>query len=155
MYSRTAEITRFTGNSITTTYNDRKPFVVPNSVVKNTDADGNVTYTPNTTPVDNDHMDDYYRAPALDRANVIDKSFIKLREVVVGYSFPQKVLENTFIQNLSISLIGRNLFLWTPKNNQFIDPETSTFGTDINGQFGEFSANPSTRSYGFSLKANF
>ncbi len=155
MYSRTAEITRFTGNSITTTYNDRKPFVVANSVVKNTDADGNVTYTPNTTPVDSDHMDDYYRAPANDRANVIDKSFIKLREVIIGYSFPQKMLEKTLIQNLSISLIGRNLFLWTPRNNQFIDPETSTFGTDLNSQFGEFSANPSTRSYGFSLKANF
>jgi len=155
MYSRTAEITRFTGNSITTTYNDRQPFIVPGSVVKTTNPDGSVTYAPNTTPVDSDHQDDYYSAVANDRANVIDKSFIKLREVILNYNFPAKMLEKTFIQNLSVSLIGRNLFLWTPRNNQFIDPETSTFGTDLQSQFGEFSANPSTRSYGFSLKANF
>ena len=155
MYSRTADITRFTGNSITTTYNDRQPFVVPGSVVKVTATDGTVTYVPNTTPVDIEHQDDYYSATALNRETVIDKSFIKLREVVIGYDFPRKLLGNAPIQSLSFSVIGRNLFLWTPKSNQYIDPETSTFGTDLRGQFGEFSSNPSTRSIGFSVKANF
>ncbi|WP_281336554.1 SusC/RagA family TonB-linked outer membrane protein [Flavobacterium eburneipallidum] len=155
MYSRTAEITRFTGNSITTTYNDRNPFIVPNSVVANTDGAGNVTYTPNTTPVDNEHMDNYYSAVALDRENVIDKSFVKLREVVLSYNLPSNILKGTGLNNLTVSIIGRNLFLWTPASNQYIDPEASTFGTDLEGQFGEFSANPSTRSLGFSLKANF
>lgn len=155
MYSRTADITRFTGNSITTVYNDRNPFIVPNSVVKNVAGDGTVTYTQNTTPVDVEHMDDYYRADALARANVIDKSFVKLREVVLSYKFPSEILQGTYIQGLSLSVIGRNLFLWTPRNNQFIDPEVSTFGNDLAGQFGEFSANPSTRSLGFSLKATF
>jgi TonB-linked SusC/RagA family outer membrane protein len=155
MYSRTADVTRFTGNSITTTYNDRQPFVVPGSVIKETAPDGSVTYTPNTVAVDTDHMDDYYSSSALSRATVIDKSFIKLREVILAYDFPKKYLDKTFIQGLTISLIGRNLFLWTPRSNQYIDPEVSTFGTDIQGQFGEFSANPSTRSMGFSLRANF
>jgi TonB-linked SusC/RagA family outer membrane protein len=155
MYSRTADITRFTGNSITTTYNDRQPFLVPNSVVRNTNAAGNVTYAPNTVAVDTEHMDDYYRAEALSRGDVIDKSFIKLREVVLSYTLPSKHLERTFIKGMSFSLIGRNLFLWTPRSNQYIDPEVSTFGTDLRGQFGEFSANPSTRSMGFSMRANF
>jgi len=155
MFSRTADITRFTGNSITTTYNDRQPFIVPNSVVKSTDGAGNVTYTPNITPVDNEHMDNYYDAEALGRENVIDKSFVKLREVVLSYNFPSTLLRNTGINNFSLSVIGRNLFLWTPESNQYIDPESSTFGTDLAGQFGEFSANPSTRSLGISLKANF
>lgn len=155
MYSRTADITRFTGNSITTVYNDRNPFIVPNSVVKNTAPDGTVTYSPNTTPVDVEHMDDYYRADANARYNVIDKSFVKLREVVLAYKFPSEILQNTYIQSLTFSVIGRNLFLWTPSSNQYIDPEVSTFGNDLAGQFGEFSANPSTRSLGFSLKATF
>jgi TonB-linked SusC/RagA family outer membrane protein len=155
MYSRTADITRFTGNSITTTYNDRQPFIVPNSVVKTIAGDGTASYSPNTTPVDRGHMDDYYRADALARATVIDKSYVKLREVVLSYKMPSKSLEGTFIQGLTFSVIGRNLFLWTPRSNQYIDPESSTFGTDLQGQFGEFSANPSTRSLGFSLKANF
>ena len=155
MYSRTADITRFTGNSITTMINNREPFIVPGSVIKNTAEDGTVTYTPNTTPVDVEHMDDYYRADALSRYTVIDKSFVKLREVVLSYTIPQKLLDKTFVQGLTFSLIGRNLFIWTPRSNQYIDPETSTFGTDLAGQFGEFSANPSTRSIGFSIKANF
>lgn len=155
MYSRTADITRFTGNSITTTYNDRQPFIVPGSVTRTDDGNGNFTYNPNTTPVTTEYMDDYYRADALSRSNVIDKSFVKLREVILSYSLPSKVLEGTFIEGLTFSVIGRNLFLWTPRSNQFIDPEASTFGTDIGGLFGEFSANPSTRSLGFSLKANF
>jgi TonB-linked SusC/RagA family outer membrane protein len=155
MFSRTANITRFTGNSITTIENDRQPFVVPNSVVRNISSTGVVSYSPNTTPVDTEHQDDYYRADALDRENVIDKSYVKLREVVLSYNFPSKLIKNTGISALTVSLIGRNLFLWTPKSNQYIDPETSTFGTDIRGQFGEFSANPSTKSLGFSLKVNF
>lgn len=155
MFSRTADITRFTGNSITTMINDRQPFIVPNSVIKNTDASGNVTYTPNTKPIDNAHMDDYYSASALDRENVIDKSFVKLREVVLSYNMPSKILKGTGINGINFSVIGRNLFLWTPKSNQYIDPEVSSFGTDLTGQFGEFSANPTTRSLGISLKANF
>ena len=155
MFSRTANITRFTGNSITTTYNDRQPFIVPNSVVQISNPDGTISYEPNTVAVDGAHMDDYYRADALAEYDVIDKSFVKLREVVLSYSFPQKMLEKTFINGLTLSLIGRNLFLWTPRSNQYIDPETSTFGTDLASQFGEFSANPSTRSMGFSIKANF
>lgn len=151
MYSRTADITRFTGNSITTMENGREPFIVPNSVIKNTDG----TYSPNTTPIDSEHMDDYYRADANARANVIDKSFIKLREVVLSYRLPSKWLEKAYVESLTFSVIGRNLFLWTPSSNQYIDPEASTFGNDLAGQFGEFSANPSTRSLGFSLKATF
>lgn len=155
MYSRTADITRFTGNSITTTYNDRQPFIVPNSVTRSVDGNGNTVYTPNDKPISGEYMDDYYRADANARANVIDKSFIKLREVVLSYKLPSKVLEGTFINALSMSIIGRNLFIWTPRSNQYIDPEVSTFGNDLSSQFGEFSANPSTRSIGFSLKANF
>ena len=135
--------------------NNRNPFIYPNSVVKTTDAGGTVTYSPNTTYIDNEHMDNYYSSDALSRANVIDRSFIKLREVVLSYNVPSKFLKATGLNNFSFSVIGRNLFLWTPASNQYIDPETSTFGTDLEGQFGEFSANPSTRSLGFSIKANF
>ena len=155
MYSRTASITHFTGNSITTTYNDRQPFIVPNSVQRVVNPDGSESFVENTIPVDGAHMDDYYRATALERSDVIDKSFVKLREVVLSYSLSDKILDQTPLDNLSISLIGRNLFVWTPKDNQFIDPETSTFGTDLTSQFGEFSANPSTRSIGFSIKTRF
>lgn len=155
MYSRTADITRFTGNSITTTYNDRQPFIIPNSVQKRIAEDGSVTYVENTTPVTQANMDDYYRSEALARTTVIDKSFTKLREVVLNYNFPSTITEKINVDQLSLSLIGRNLLIWTPSNNQFIDPEASTFGTDLQSQFGEFSANPSTRSIGLNIKTRF
>ncbi|MDX1760594.1 MAG: SusC/RagA family TonB-linked outer membrane protein [Christiangramia sp.] len=155
MYSRTADITRFTGNSVTTMYNDREPFIVPNSVQRRVSADGTITYVENTVPVSRANMDDYYSSEALGRATVIDKSFIKLREVVLNYNFPDKVVDRFSLDAFSVSVIGRNLFLWTPEENQFIDPEASTFGTDLESQFGEFSANPSTRSIGLSLKTRF
>ena len=114
MYSRTADITRFTGNSVTTMYNDREPFVIPNSVQRRIAEDGSITYVENTVPISRANIDNYYSSSAMDRHTVIDKSFMKLREVVLNYNFPQKFLEKTSLDALSVSLIGRNLFIWTP-----------------------------------------
>lgn len=157
MYSRTASITRFTGNSVTTTLNNREPYIIPGSVyITEVDDEGNPTaYQQNNTPIDKEHWDDYYRATANDRDLVFDKSFIKLREVTLGYRFPASIVDRTPLSDLSITVVGRNLLLFTPESNQYIDPEVSTFGTDLNSQFGEFSANPSTRSLGVTLKARF
>lgn len=155
MFSRTADITRFTGNSITTTINNRNPYIIPNSVQQIEDGTGNISYIENTTPIDYAHWDDYFRASATERDNVIDKSFIKLREVVFSYNFPKTILEKTPFKDLSLTVVGRNLLLFTPESNQYIDPEVSTFGTDLESQFGEYSASPTTRSVGLTLKAKF
>ena len=151
MYSRTADITQFTGNSVKTLYNNRDPFIVPNSVVDNGDG----TYSENTKAVDMAHMDDYFSAAALQRNNLIDKSFIKLREVILNYDMPKQWFEQTPIKSMSIGLVGRNLLMWTPSDNQFIDPEASTFGNDSGALYGEYSATPGTRSYSFTLKLGF
>ena len=155
MYSRTADINYFTGNSIETTYNDRRPFIVPNSVQEVVMSDGSVSYVENTTPIDQQHMDDYYRADALSENYIVDKSYVKLREVNLTYQFKGKWLENSPIASLSASVFGRNLLIWRPVDNQFVDPEVTTFGNSIEADFGEFSANPGVRTYGFGLKASF
>ena len=52
MFSRTKNLMQFTGNGVVTTYNDRKPFVIPNSARAIRDNNGNiVSYVENTTPV--------------------------------------------------------------------------------------------------------
>lgn len=156
LYSKTAETTQFTGNSVVTTFNDRKPFVVPNSVQIVGDPIDQV-YETNTTPIDDSSLFEYTSSRALDRNNVIDKSFVKLREVILAYDFNNEIFDkwNLPIDKLSLSIVGRNLLLWTPSDNKFIDPEVSTFGTGVLGQFGEFLANPTTRSLTFQLKAQF
>jgi hypothetical protein len=158
MYSRTANLVYFAGTTPATLYNDRKPFVIPYSVVQVVDSDGVPTgeYTENTTPInDSDGQLQNFWANGgleLDRAFMVSKSFVKFREVVLSYSLPKNLLSKTPFTRIDLSLIGRNLLLWVPEENVFIDPEQTTFGNDIESEFGEYGASPTTRSYGFNLR---
>jgi len=154
MFSRTADINYFTGNIVQTTYNSRRTFIIPNSVIENPDGDGYIT---NTTPISKEDMDDYFAdgADLLDESFLISRSFVKLRRVALTYNLPKKYTTKTPFAGISLTAYGNNLALWTPAENNLIDPEVSTFGNDLQGKFGEFTANPSTRSWGLNLKLNF
>jgi hypothetical protein len=91
----------------------------------------------------------------LDKSFFVQKDFVKLREVVLAYALPASILDRTPFSQAEISFIGRNLVIWVPDENVFIDPEQTTFGTDINSEFGEFGATPTTRSYGVNLRLTF
>ena len=154
MYSRTADISYFTGNAIQTAYNDRNPFVVPNSVVQiDEDADGNPIYGENTTPLDGTQIYNYWEqgGPLCSESFLVDKSYVKLRSVVLSWDLPKKWLAKTPLQGVKVSLFGNNMFVWTPSSNTFIDPELTSFGNDLDGNFGEYSANPSSRKFGFNV----
>jgi TonB-linked SusC/RagA family outer membrane protein len=86
--------------------------------------------------------------------NVFDGSFVKLREVSMGYTFDKVgFLEKAGIKDVTLSLVGRNLWI-IHKNIPDIDPEVSqSAGNTSVG--AETNAIPSTRSYGFNLKINF
>ena len=80
---------------------------------------------------------------------------MKLRSVVLSWDLPKKWLASTFLTGVRLSLFGNNLFLWTPSSNTFIDPELTSFGNDLEGNFGEWSANPSSRKFGFNVNVKF
>ncbi|MDP4278338.1 MAG: SusC/RagA family TonB-linked outer membrane protein, partial [Bacteroidota bacterium] len=125
MFSRTKDINYFVGNAIQTTYNDRNPFLVPNSVIEN--ADG--TYSENTKAISVADEGEYYDngGENMDAGLLIDKSFVKLRSVTIGYELPQSLFTKAnFIKGARISAFGSNLLVWTPASNTFIDPEVST-----------------------------
>ncbi|MFK5974339.1 MAG: SusC/RagA family TonB-linked outer membrane protein [Flavobacteriaceae bacterium] len=88
-----------------------------------------------------------------EEVGLYDASFVKLREVKLGYKFPTSLLKNTFIETMTFSIVGRNLALWT--ENPHFDPETLSFngGTIIPGV--EDMATPSSRSFGFNLNITF
>jgi TonB-linked SusC/RagA family outer membrane protein len=160
IYSGTADILYFTGNAYQSQYNDRQPFVVPNSVVQTgTDATtGDPIYSENNIPIDMTNYDDYYyhtTNPSGERNRVIDRSYVKLRQASIYYSLPKKWLTAIKVSDLSIGVVGRNLLLWTPAENTFIDPETSTYGNDLTGDFGEFRGAPSVRNFAISAKVSF
>jgi hypothetical protein len=83
------------------------------------------------------------------RAFVYDASFVKLREVSLGYSLPQSVTGKTPFTKISFSLIGRNLAILY-KKVPHLDPEAAVTGSG-NIQGYEGGAIPSLRSYGFSV----
>ena len=87
--------------------------------------------------------------------SLVDKSYVKLRSLVLSWDLPRKWLVKTPLQGVQVSAYGNNLFLWTPSSNTFIDPETTSFGNDLAGNFGEYTANPSSRVFGFNLKVKF
>ncbi|MDP4197230.1 MAG: SusC/RagA family TonB-linked outer membrane protein, partial [Bacteroidota bacterium] len=154
IYCGTAELSYFVGNAAQTTFNDRQPFVVPNSVVD----DGTGHYVENNVPIDMSKTTDYYYHTSnlnIERNLVLDRSYVKLREVVLSYNLPESLFKNLPVKGLTFGVVGKNLLLWTPKSNNFIDPETTTFGNDLTGDFGEFRGLPSVRSFGANLRVTF
>ena len=155
MYSRTKDVSVWAGTVPVTLYNMREPFIIPNSVYEiGRDENNDPVYVENNIPLDAVNIVDYWGngGTELDGNSFIDKSYIKLREVIISYSVPQKVLSKTPVSSVQFSVIGRNLLIITPKNQYYIDPELTTFGNDFEADFGEYSAQPSVRSIVFSLR---
>jgi len=110
--------------------------------------------TPNTTPA---KIDTYYeRISSISEENVYDASYIKLRQVTLGYNFNKKMLEKLkFVKHLNISLVARNLhFFQNGLDELGLDPES--IYTATSDDIGiEYAALPSTRTFGFNLNARF
>ncbi len=81
-----------------------------------------------------------------------DASWIRLRELSLSYSFPQSLLGKMKIENLSVGLIGRNLFLHTSYTG--IDPEANLAGV-TNGFGLEYFGMPNTKSYSLNIRLTF
>jgi len=92
---------------------------------------------------------------ASERDRILPKDYLKLRELTVSYELPSRLFSNFFIDRMSITLSGRNLLIWTPSENNFVDPEITSFGNDLEGEFGEFRTGPSSRTYTAGLKVSF
>jgi outer membrane receptor protein involved in Fe transport len=84
---------------------------------------------------------------------IYDGSFVKLRQLVFGYNFPQSLIRNTPIQNLRLSFVARNLWV-IHKNIDNVDPE-SAYSTNGGAQGLEYFALPAVRSWGFNLRVGF
>lgn len=82
-----------------------------------------------------------------------DASFVKLRELQIGFNFPTQVLKNTPFKAATLSFVGRNLALWS--NVPHVDPEVMSYtgGTALPGI--EYMSIPSSRSYGVNLSLKF
>jgi len=80
-------------------------------------------------------------------------SYVKLRELRLSYNLPQSWLQGLFIRNLKLSLIGRNLAIWT--SSPHFDPEVVAFAGANLIPGVEAHPIPSTRTFGFDVKIGF
>ncbi|MEC5147121.1 SusC/RagA family TonB-linked outer membrane protein [Chitinophaga sp. 212800010-3] len=88
----------------------------------------------------------------LNESAVYDASFIKLREIRLGYNLPASLIKKWHLTGVNIALVGRNL-AYLSKHVPNVDPETA-FNTG-NGQGLETLQIPTTRSFGFNLNVSF
>ena len=100
----------------------------------------------------------YYQKIGLNKTNgnaeefVYDASYIKLKELSLGYNFSRKLLKKTPFTSLRLSFVGRNLgFLMkhAPGN-----PDGG-YNTSMFSQAIDFTSVPYTRTFGFSVNIGF
>ena len=118
-------------------------------ILQGVQADG----TPNTVRARMDyfaHALGYSKSPHA--LHVYDAGFIKLREVALSYSLPSKLLKDGFFKNVTITAIGRNLWI-IDKDIPYSDPEAGLSSGNIQGY--QSGAYPSTKDYGFNIKLEF
>ena len=68
--------------------------------------------------------------------HMFEADYIKLREVSLSYSLPNKLIERTGLDNISVSVYSRNIMLWTKDSSFGVDPERAfqaESGTDKRG----------------------
>lgn len=94
----------------------------------------------------------YSRQP--NAAFVYDASFVKLREVALGFSFPKALMTRLgFVKGADLSIVGRNLWI-IHKNLPDADPEEGLSSGNL-GLGYQSGAYPTTRTVGANLRLSF
>jgi hypothetical protein len=83
-----------------------------------------------------------------------DASFVKLREITVGYEVPESFVQRLrSVKSMRLSLTGRNLYTWSPYWG--MDPEVSNFGNNAVARIVDLAPYPPTRSFFFNINVGF
>ncbi|MEM8966319.1 MAG: SusC/RagA family TonB-linked outer membrane protein [Bacteroidota bacterium] len=93
------------------------------------------------------------------RASTFDASFVKLRDISLGYSLPEVITDKIGMRDATVAIYSRNIILWTKAKNG-IDPENAFQpGSSAHGQFRQgverWNAMPWVIPVGIKLSANF
>ena len=92
--------------------------------------------------------EDYVKGSRQTMDWIQDKTFIKLRELALGYDVPQSFAKKLGMSACSVSLIGQNLLVFS-KNFKMVDPD------GVDGIEDEDMTSPSVRYTGINLKITF
>ena len=145
----------FAGISARSAAYNRQRFVFPNSV-----------YYDGTKYVDNKSIlvqDGNYNFWSTGKTNTaVGTNYFasaaawRLREVNISYVLPGKWFGNTnFIKSITVAAVAKNLFLFTPKSNQWGDPEFNYSSTGNTFGIASSFQSPASRLFGGSLTVQF
>ena len=114
--------------------------------------DGNYVYDPSVGGLNNANhpaalIDTGSRAIPSDR-NIFDGSFIRLKNINIGYNF-----DFSQGRNMRVYISGQNLFVWTDYPGY--DPEVRTYTKNPQKRGVDFGTYPGTKSVLFGLKFNY
>jgi len=117
--------------------------------------DGSGGFTANTIPLNitaNSYYRDFNNYNTAAEILLQDGSWVKLRNIGLGYSLPQAVASSMKMRRAAINVSANNLILWTPFDG--FDPEGSQFsaGSNIYGYTGLSTPLPQTYSFGLNLE---
>lgn len=85
--------------------------------------------------------------------SAFENTWVSLREVSVGYNFPASLISKAKLQNLRLSVTGRNLAYLYRTLPLGLNPES--LKSNEAGEFSEYGGLPFTRTMGVSLTAGF
>lgn len=94
-----------------------------------------------------------YQFGSWDERCVFDASYIKLRELAIGYSIPKNLLVNCPLKGIKVSVVGRNLAILYQNTPKGIDPEAAV--SSGNAQGIEYGGMPPTTTLGLDVKLTF
>jgi TonB-linked SusC/RagA family outer membrane protein len=147
----------FSGSSARSAYYNREKFVFPNSSYLNAAGE----YVANTNITVSDGGAGYWTSSSFN-TNVTTNylysgNYWKLREAALSYRIPESFLKRSkFIKAATLSVQGRNLFLWAAKSNEYSDPDYSANGSDSNAiGTTSLSQTPPTRYVGGTVSITF
>ena len=123
--------------------------IVGVGVVQNPDG----SFSQNTKAVTlTSYYADYYRRANVE-TNSFDASYLKLREANITFYFPKQIVQSLNMSDLSLSLFGRNLWMWT--KFPLFDPEAATLNDSSITPGVEIGQLPTARTVGIQLNAKF
>lgn len=105
-------------------------------------------------------------APALDAATfgtfaqrstrqLFDGSYLRLRNVTLGYNMPNDLLGGTFLRNARVYVMGQNLLTFSELGDWEVDPEINGAGTDPRDQGESFFTMPQAKTFTVGVNIGF
>lgn len=153
LVSRTRSLAGVAGQLIETA--DRPVSGIIAEGVVNTGSEENPVWTPNTTAVSAEQYYRQYYDRNHEENNVYEATYVKLRQLSIGYTFRFNRSGGAYKKGseLSVALIGRNLFAWS--DIPHFDPEQLAVQGNQFVSGVEDMSYPTSRSVGIKLGVQF